>query len=109
VTHHSGGQVLKDAGPGPDNRIIADGDAGGHIDIRGNPHPVAHGYGLVGGLETGIVIIMPRSAQKALLGDDRMLADLDGGDGIEPGVVADPGTIADFDAPGIVQAGPGMD
>jgi len=108
MTHHLWRHVMKYTGPSPDDRIVADGNSGGHIHIGGNPNAVSHGYGFGGGLELRIVIIMTRSAQKAFLRDDRVLADLYRGDGIEPGIVTDPRIIADLDPPGIMQPGPGM-
>ena len=53
-------------------------------------------------------MIMTRSAKKAFLRDDCLLADLDRGDGIEPGIVADPRIIANLDAPREMQPRPGM-
>lgn len=99
---------MKDTGPRPDDRIVAEGDPGGHIYICGNPDALSHRYGLVRGLEMRIVMIMTRSAKKASLRDDRMLADLDRRDGIEPGIVADPRIIADLDPPGEMEPRPGM-
>ena len=51
---------------------------------------------------------MTRCAEKTLLRDDGLLADLYRGDGIKPGIVADPRIIADLDPPGKTQARPGM-
>jgi len=99
---------MKYTGPGPDNRIVANRHSGGYKHICGNPDAVSHGYRGVRGFEVGIAIIMTRGAEKALLRDDGLLADLYRGDGIKPGIVADPRVIADFDPPGKMQARPGM-
>ena len=99
---------MKYTGPSPDDRTVANGNAGGHIHICGNPNPVSHCYGFCGGLEMRIVMIMTRGAQKALLRNDRMFADLYRRHGIEPGIVADPRIIADLDPPRIIQPRPGM-
>ena len=93
---------MKHTGASPDDRIVADGDSRGHIHIRGNPDAVSHRYGLVRQPEAWIAIIMTRSTKKALLRNDRMIADLDRIHGIEPGIVADGRMIADLDAPGIM-------
>lgn len=108
MTHHPCWHIMKYTGPSPDDRTVADGNSGGHINICGNPNPISHCYGFWGSLELRIVIIMTRSAKKTLLRDDRMLADLYRSDGIEPGIVADPRIIADLDPPGIMQPRPGM-
>lgn len=108
ITHHPCGHILKYTGPGPDDRIVANRDSGSDIHVCGNPDAVPHGYGVVRGLEVRIVMIMTRSAKKAFLRNDGLLTDLDRGDGIEPGIVADPRIIADLDAPGKMKPGPGM-
>jgi hypothetical protein len=108
MTHHPGRHIMKDTGPSPNDRIVANRDSGGYVHVCGNPDAVSHGYGVWRGLEVRIVMIMTRSAKKAFLRDDCLLADLDRGDGIEPGVVADPRIIANLDAPGEMQPGPGM-
>ena len=51
---------------------------------------------------------MTRSAKKAFLRDDGLFADLYRGDGIEPGIVADPRIIANLDPPGKMEPRPGM-
>ena len=99
---------MKHTGASPDDRIVADGDSRGHIHIRGNPDAVSHGYRVVRGFEVRIAIIMTRGAEKALLRDDGLLADLYRGDGIKPGIVADPRIIADLDPPRKMEPRPGM-
>jgi len=89
-------------GSRPNDRIVAKRHSGGDIHVCGDPDAVSHGYGFMRGLEVRIVMIMTRSAKKALLRNNRLFADLYRRDGIEPNVVADPGIIADLDAPGIV-------
>jgi hypothetical protein len=54
-----------------------------------------------------IVIIMSGSAQKGLLGNYRMAPHLNGGDGVQPDIVADRGKIAYFYAPGVMETGSG--
>ena len=98
---------MKHTRPSPDNRIVTDGDSGGHIHIGSNPDTVAHRYGLVRKLEVWIFIIMTRSTQKALLRNYRMIPDSYWSNGIEPGIIADGRMIADLDAPGIMQPRPG--
>ena len=99
---------MKDTGPRPDNRIVANRNSGSHKHICGNPDAVSHGYRGARGFEARIAIIMPRSTQKALLRDDCLLADFYRGDGIKPGIVADPRIIADHNPPGKMQPRPGM-
>jgi len=99
---------MKDAGPRPDDRIVANRHSGGHKYICGNPDAVSHGNRIFRGFEARIAIIMTRGAEKALLRDDGLLADLYRGDGIEPGIVADPRIIADLDPPGKMEPRPGM-
>jgi len=108
MTHHPGRHIVKYTGPSPDDRIVANRDSGGYVHVCGNPNAVSHGYGVWRGLEVRIVMIMTCSAKKAFLRDDGLLADLDRGDGIEPGIVADPRIIANLDAPGEMQPGPRM-
>jgi hypothetical protein len=105
VTHHPRRHILKYTGPGPNDRVISNGDSRGNIHIGGNPDAFSHGYGLVREPEAGIVIIVTRRTKKAFLRNDRMLPDLYRIDRIEPGIFAYLGMIADLDAPGIMQAG----
>ena len=97
------------AGAGPNHCIISNGDPLGHKDVRGKPHAVAQDDRGCRGSEMRIEVIVPRGAQETFLGDHRVAADLDGRDGIEPDVVADRSMIADFNAPRVIQAGPGAD
>ena len=99
---------MEDTGPRSDDRIVANRNSGGHKHICGDPDAVSHGYRVFRGFEARIAIIMTRSAEKALLRDDGLLADLYRGDGIEPDIVADPRIIADLDPPGKMQPRPGM-
>jgi hypothetical protein len=99
---------MKYTRPSPNDRVVANRNARGHIHVCGNPDAVPHGYGVRGGLEVGIVMIMTRRAKKAFLRNDGLLADLYRGNGIKPGIVADPGIIPDFDPPGKMEPGPGM-
>ena len=99
---------MKYTGSSPNNRIVANRNSGGHIHVCGNPDAVSHGYGVWRGLEVRIVMIMTRSAKKAFLRDDGLFADLYRGDGIEPGIVADPRIIANLDPPGKMEPRPGM-
>ena len=80
---------MKHTGPSPDDRIVTNGNSRSHKHIGGDPDAVSHYYGLVCELEAWIVIIMRRGAQKTLLRNGRMLADLYRRDGIKPGIVTD--------------------
>ena len=80
---------MKYTGPGPDDCIVAYGNPGGHKHIGGDPDAISNRYGLVREFEAWIVIIMRCCAQKALLRNGRMLADLYRRDGIKPGIVTD--------------------
>ena len=73
---------MKYTGSSPNDRIVANLDSRGYIHVCSNPDTVSHGYGFLRGLEMRIVVIMTRSAEKALLRDDCLLADLYRGDGI---------------------------
>ncbi len=108
MTHHPCRHIMKNTGSSPNDRIVANRDSGGYIHVCGNPDAVSHGYGVWGGLEVGIVMIMTRSTKKAFLRDDSVLADLYRGNGIEPGIVADPREIPDLDPPGKMEPRPGM-
>lgn len=109
MTHHPCRHIMKYTGSSPNDRVVANRDSGGYIHVCGNPDAVSHGYGVLRGLKVRIVVLMTRSAKKAFLRNDGLLADLYGGDGIEPGIVADPRIVADLDAPGEMQPRPGMD
>jgi hypothetical protein len=108
MTHHLSRYIMKYTGSNSNNRIVANGDSGGYIHVRSNPDTASHGYGSVRGLEMRIFIVMARSAKKAFLRDDCMLADLDRRDGIEPDILADPRVIANSYPPGKMYPGPGM-
>jgi hypothetical protein len=108
LTHHPCRHIMKYTGSSPNDRVVANRDSGGYVHVCGNPDAVSHGYGISRGLKVRIVMIMTRSAKKAFLRDDGLLADLDRSDGIEPGIVADPRIIANLDAPGKMQPRPGM-
>jgi hypothetical protein len=108
MTHHPGRHILKYTRSSPNDRVVANGDSGGYVNVCGNPDAFPHGYGALRGLEVRIVMIMTRSAKKAFLRNDGLLPDLDRGNRIEPGIIADPRIIANLDAPGKVQPRPGM-
>lgn len=98
---------MEHTGASTDDRIVADSHCRAHKHVRCDPYPIPHHDGGRRRLKMRILIIVACSAEEAFLRDHSVAAYFDRRGRIEPGIITDGRIITYFNAPGIMQPGPG--